>query len=322
MDDVFDLSDHFRLLAGHPALMLNLSQDQLRMWHPHLAFLPSEDHASQMREALMRDMFLGNPWKIPTDVSSMKEDIKSTKPRMKKTMTPTFVCWTWLNLFRTALKRIDLLPPPPNSLFEEWLKSDLPTLVLSVTEGTEPPLPIDIPVLPTSGHSSKSASDDFTAPSDDSEVDSSNEDLSGEEDSKEENSKEDIELVEVRSPSEDSSKQKKIQLSSSAEESVSEGDQDSSVEEIQKSTPKRVPAERKAKQQTRAKQNMEKQTPKRSTPPKKTVTQRESPAKRKKGKKEDDEEENEVECKEPPKKKQRKSPQTSPNAKKSKDSKK
>ena len=108
---------------------------------------------------------------------------------------------------------------------EEWLKTDLPTLVLSVTKGKEPPLPIDILVLPTSCHSSKSASDKFLLPTDDSEdCSADDEELSQEEESKEE--KEVVEIVDEPSFSEETSEKKIKQLSSSPEESVSEENAD------------------------------------------------------------------------------------------------
>ena len=299
LDDVFDLTEHFRLMVGHPALMLNLSQDQFLQWHPHLVFTPSADLAHQLRSSLLDSLIRSGRWKISPEISSMKEDIALTKERMKVVKrTPTFVCWTWINVLRKALTLIQLLPPKPGSLFSNWLKCDLPTLSLQVEDGKLPPLPVDVTVFPITGYSSPSSSSDLSFKASTINILSSSDDVHHSGSIEESSSSVSVEktvsypnsiedFIEKNEPTKKNmNKNKHIQLSSDSEDdsekqSGHESDEKSSIDEEREE-----PSEESSHSNSSAKkQRLKKKTPakkvpaakkepptKKATPPKKTTT--------------------------------------------------
>ena len=159
LDEVFDLSEHFCLGAGHPAMMLNLSFDQCLDWHPHFIFTDTLQSERQLRKALIQNL-AAITWKPPSDTSAKTVPLKKGLPAMKRVQTLTFTAWSWLNSLKVLLLRAGLFHVEGNDL-REWFQIDVPTLVFTVDPGKLPPNPIDIPVLPETGLSSSHSSSEF-----------------------------------------------------------------------------------------------------------------------------------------------------------------
>ena len=115
LDEVFDLSEHFRLGAGHPAMMLNLSFDQCLDWHPHFIF--TDTLQSERRKALIQNL-AAITWKPPSDTSAKTIPLKKGLPAMKRVQTLTFTAWSWLNSLKVLLLRAGLFHVEGNDLRE------------------------------------------------------------------------------------------------------------------------------------------------------------------------------------------------------------